>query len=311
MKKYLFKIGIVFLILFPLILLGTFYDYEITYKLSEIYYDGHKYIYTPQAWIVPVELISSTPTMILLAVCSNLTYIYIKKCLESNQKLKYCGWFMITFSALTIFRLCYTLTTEFTKNYELSLIWLVGIGIISIFLFLLLCYFLNKIKTDILKSIIDLVIITLCVGFVIFGVMAVIKFTWGRPRLRNLIDEGNMQGYLPWYKPMFFSGYASFPSGHATKAGYVFILSIWFRDNEKAKKIFNAIAWIFVTIACGARLMQAEHYLTDVVFGTFITYAIIQFFIYLYYSKWMEKCIKLVKKFFDVKEKELEPSRRD
>ena len=182
-----------------------------------------------------------------------------------------------------------TLTMGITNNYELSYIWYIGIAIISILVFFLLNLNLKKVNVDKLKAMYGVVMITICAGIVVLGVTGVIKYTWGRPRLRNLIDEGSMQGYLPWYKPMLFSGYTSFPSGHSAKAGYMFILSLWFENNVKVQRIMNMFTWIYVLIVCGARLMQAEHYLTDVVFGTFITYVIVEMFKCLFYSEWMKK----------------------
>jgi membrane-associated phospholipid phosphatase len=289
MRKYLFNIGVVFVLLLPLMILGSFYDLEITYKLSQIRYETGNYIYTPQAWVVPVEIISEIPAMILFAISSTLAYNYIKKCLENDIKMKCLRCLMIAISMFSIFRLGQTVTMGITNNYDLSILWYVGIGIITILISHLLYICLKKVEEDKLKSIIDVVVITICAGIVIFGVMGIIKYSWGRPRLRNLINEGNLQGYLPWYKPMFFSGYASFPSGHSAKAGYMFILTIWFDRNIKLKKMLYVITWIYVVMACGARLMQAEHYLTDVVFGTFITYALVEFFKYVYYSEWMKK----------------------
>lgn len=278
MKKYFLKIGIVFLLLFPLMILGTFYDFEITYKLSQVYYKDGSYIYTPPIWVIPVEIISEIPAMILFAISSTLAYNYIIKCLGKNIRYKCFSGIMITISVFSIFRLGQTLTMGITNNYELSYIWYIGIAIISILVFFLLNLNLKKVNVDKLKAMYGVVTITICAGIVVLGVTGVIKYTWGRPRLRNLIDEGSMQGYLPWYKPMLFSGYTSFPSGHSAKAGYMFILSLWFENNVKVQRIMNMFTWIYVLIVCGARLMQAEHYLTDVVFGTFITYVIVELF---------------------------------
>ena len=289
MKKYFLKIGIVFLLLFPLMILGTFYDFEITYELSQVYYKDGSYVYTPPIWVIPVEIISEIPAMILFAISSTLAYNYIIKCLGKNIRYKCFSGIMITISVFSIFRLGQTLTMGITNNYELSYIWYIGIAIISILVFFLLNLNLKKVNVDKLKAMYGVVMITICAGIVVLGVTGVIKYTWGRPRLRNLIDEGSMQGYLPWYKPMLFSGYTSFPSGHSAKAGYMFILSLWFENNVKVQRIMNMFTWIYVLIVCGARLMQAEHYLTDVVFGTFITYVIVEMFKCLFYSEWMKK----------------------
>ena len=295
MKKYLFKVGVVFVLLLPLMILGSFYDLEITYKLSQIRYEAGQYIYTAQDWVAPVEIISEIPAMIMFAISSILTYFYLKKCLGNNIKIKCLRWIMVVIAMFSIFRLGQTLTMGVLNDYALSYRWYVLIGIITILVYhLLYCYFkrFNEVK---LKSIIGVAAITICAGIVIFGVMGVIKYSCGRPRLRNLIEERNLQGYLPWYKPNFLSGYASFPSGHSAKAGYMFLLTIWFDRNIKIKKILYVVTWIYVVMACGARLMQAEHYLTDVVFGIFITYALVEFFIYVYYSEWMKKIGERIK----------------
>ena len=89
MKKYFLKIGIVFLLLFPLMILGTFYDFEITYELSQVYYKDGSYVYTPPIWVIPVEIISEIPAMILFAISSTLAYNYIIKCLGKNIRYKW------------------------------------------------------------------------------------------------------------------------------------------------------------------------------------------------------------------------------
>ena len=292
MKRFYLRTGIFLLIMLPFFILGSFYDFEITYRLSAIQVSNGSYRYTPPMWVIPVEIFSEIPAMLLFAVSAILVSNYIKRCLDTIKLWKYVRWGMNAASLFSIFRLGQTLTMGIMNEYNLAFGWYFGIGLITIVIFIVLNLWFGKVETDRLRALFYVALLTICAGIVIFGVIGGIKYIWGRPRLRNLIEEGSMQGYLPWYKPMILSGYTSFPSGHSAKAGYVFLLEVWFEKKAEVRRNVNIILGISAVIICVARLFQAEHYLTDITIGMFITYVVVEFFKYLFYSGKFMKTVR-------------------
>lgn len=114
-----------------------------------------------------------------------------------------------------------------------------------------------------------------------------IKIPWGRPRYRAVIATRNLE-YQPWYvigksARDAFEGvldhdeFKSFPSGHTASAAYILTLITlknvipFLRGKENILMVIG-FAWIILTAA--ARIISGAHFLTDVTFGFMITFTI-------------------------------------
>lgn len=118
------------------------------------------------------------------------------------------------------------------------------------------------------------------------AVMQIMKLIWSRMRYRDMLKEGNFDGFTPWYKINFGVEklsedyhYTSFPSGHTSSAVHMFLLiplckiiPSW--NKQWVKYTVWAVAISFSVLTAVARIINCAHFLSDVVAGGSITYLI-------------------------------------
>jgi membrane-associated phospholipid phosphatase len=129
-------------------------------------------------------------------------------------------------------------------------------------------------------------------------IVIVIKVAWGRPRMRLLASEDNINLFRNWWEigtslknEMTIAGIAaeefkSFPSGHTADAALMLFLPVISIMNEKLKDkertfIIVGIVWtVFVAIS---RIIIGAHFISDVTVSFLITLLIVYAgFTYLY-----------------------------
>lgn len=110
-------------------------------------------------------------------------------------------------------------------------------------------------------------------------VNGVLKGAWARPRPLHLAEFGNVfadEVFHPFYvlgdEPV---EHKSFPSGHATMAFFTIAPAFLFGAGRRRR----AYAWLAGGLMIGAvvgtaRIVQGHHFLTDVVWGGMLTYAV-------------------------------------
>ncbi len=112
-----------------------------------------------------------------------------------------------------------------------------------------------------------------CATFVIIWL---IKLGWGRVRFRQLED---LADFTPWYLPQGFNGYFSFPSGHTANATVIctaaYYLDFTPKNLAKIKPIVYLLLGIWVILLALSRVLVGAHYLSDVLFGGAITFALV------------------------------------
>ncbi|MCW8804599.1 MAG: phosphatase PAP2 family protein [Ignavibacteriaceae bacterium] len=103
-------------------------------------------------------------------------------------------------------------------------------------------------------------------GYVIF--IQGVKYFWGRVRFRQL--DAAFSQFTPWYSPQGFTGFDSFPSGHAAMGWMLLALLIPF-VNKKPWLKYSAFTLIFVfaVILALSRVVIGAHFTSDVLFGSF------------------------------------------
>ncbi|MBQ8509773.1 MAG: phosphatase PAP2 family protein [Clostridia bacterium] len=105
------------------------------------------------------------------------------------------------------------------------------------------------------------------------------KLGWGRVRFRQL--DGDLTRFTRWYLPQGYTGYFSFPSGHTANAAVIFT-SVYYlpflrEKNAKADAVLLTLLSIWVALLAFSRVRVGAHYLSDVLFGAAITFAIVWF----------------------------------
>lgn len=124
---------------------------------------------------------------------------------------------------------------------------------------------------------------TLAAAILILVTVSALKVVWGRIRLRELVAAGSLDGFAPWYRPNFFSGSHSFPSGHTAHNTLTLMLPMWLHG--KGTK-YNTALYIacsaFILLMAISRLAAGAHYLSDILFGFLIAFVITELMKYRY-----------------------------
>lgn len=134
---------------------------------------------------------------------------------------------------------------------------------------------IGKIPDDIRKKLFLPAAYTLAASFCVMMTVCTIKTLWGRVRLRELVDMNSLAKFTPWYHPNFFSGSHSFPSGHTAHATLLLMLPKWLSGKGlKYRPALMAVCAVFVALMAFSRLSAGAHFLSDILFGFLIAFAI-------------------------------------
>ena len=106
--------------------------------------------------------------------------------------------------------------------------------------------------------------ILILISYIISGLLAqLLKHSFNAPRPKMFFNSNTYKHFIDGVS---ISNYESFPSGHTTSAfALAFILA-----HSTSKKSFQIIL-LFLAIAAGySRIYLGQHFLTDVLFGSFL-----------------------------------------
>ena len=149
--------------------------------------------------------------------------------------------------------------------------------LLGLVLSIVVLYWANQLSDDVKNNIRPYAYVgflTMALGIIIPNLL---KIIWARPRYR-IIDENVL--YHAWY---IRSGIAlddnwkSFPSGHSAAAAvslvYLYLPQVFKRFEGKERLIlFVILAWIGCVMI--SRVIRGDHYVTDTLFGSGITFLI-------------------------------------
>ncbi|MBR0235887.1 MAG: phosphatase PAP2 family protein [Clostridia bacterium] len=159
------------------------------------------------------------------------------------------------------------------------------ISVFAIGCAVLIKFIVEKINKKTLRNMFFPAIVTLIAALCILAFTEIIKFAWGRVRLREIVEysktvgaEDALSKFTSWYRPNWFSGSKSFPSGHSAYNSLLFLIPIWLPVGTAERKRRFVVAGIGVWVAAlmFSRLCAAAHYLSDVLFGFIIGFIITQ-----------------------------------
>ena len=108
----------------------------------------------------------------------------------------------------------------------------------------------------------------------VFGIQ-IVKFFWGRVRFREL--DAVFSQFTPWYLPQGFTGFDSFPSGHAA-TGFMLLAILILLEKKKMwmKNLALTLIIFWGILLAFSRVVIGAHYASDVLFGSF--FIILSFF---------------------------------
>ncbi|MEG1646470.1 MAG: phosphatase PAP2 family protein [Clostridia bacterium] len=140
------------------------------------------------------------------------------------------------------------------------------------------------IPKEIMHKLLKWAVFCLIVTAISLLVTQVLKTIWHRMRFRDMLKEGNFDGFTPWYKINPFRGklddsyhYTSFPSGHTSASVHIFLFAVLcdvFACKKWVKYTAYSACALFVLLTMFARIVNCAHFLSDVTVATFVTYLI-------------------------------------
>lgn len=151
------------------------------------------------------------------------------------------------------------------------------------------------ISQDFMTKLLKWALFALCVAAISLAAVQILKVIWHRMRYRDMLTQGDFDGFTPWYVVNSFRGkldpsyhYSSFPSGHTTAAVNIFVivpLCDIFGKKLWVKYLTNGLCAIFVFLTMWARIVNCAHFLSDVVVATILTYVIYYATKYVFFGK--------------------------
>lgn len=293
------KFFVIFAVLFASLIIGTFYDLQISRAIAEV--QPGKY-YSTNLFAVFFECFGEMPVYILPSLALGVLFFYLKKSDIIKKPLK---TILMTAFLICAIGLNFYGSHKLLKYYGIHVsvikmsdllkrICEVGLGIIftSVWFFLA-----SLVKDKYLKSLAICSLIVVFTAFLSQLSVQIVKPIFGRARYRLMNITGDFSEFTNWYEVNIgkkvtlaqlamgaeSDGYKSFPSGHTSAAAIVFtLMSIpTVFGLEKRRSVLITLATVIaVFIVAYSRILMGAHYLTDVTVGAILTlasYALSQF----------------------------------
>lgn len=121
-------------------------------------------------------------------------------------------------------------------------------------------------------------------------IINVMKIAWGRMRYREMLKVGSFDGFTQWWNPQGGGKgeFKSFPSGHSASACNILVFASLYDIIPRLKK-FRVFAYglsiVFIATVMVSRIVYNAHFLTDVLVGAFISYVCYAVLKYAYLNK--------------------------
>lgn len=282
MKKFLTKKNLLYLsvavIFIVLMAIGTVYDLKISGSLSGLSQseDG-TYSLSPNILAVIMGVIGRWTTPVLGAVSFLFVELNLRR--KVTEKTRLILFFVFSVIAAAFMAYGSEKTIETIAGGKLYAGHWVIIVLMIIVLTALLRFIIENVPKKTVRKLFGPALFTAGAVCLLLFSATFIKLVWGRVRLSELVAANSLDGFTKWYKPNFFSGSKSFPSGHTANAALLMLIPLWLGNSEKTRRkrtavYFGAMAWSvvmgFSRLCCGA------HYLTDVTFGFLIGFIVVE-----------------------------------
>lgn len=273
--------AIAFAFFIALMAVATKYDLRINHALS----DGDSFFADLFA------IVGELPAYVAVPVGGVI--VFFNACLF-NEKYKrvliravgclavFGGWFFFFYAG--------TKLTDVPHLLGFSLVGAAGIGALSLWVG-------SLVRKERMEKLFKYGVFLIVFTLVTLAVIQISKNILCRMRYRDMLKEGNFDGFTPWYKinvgrenPNPDYHYTSFPSGHTSSAAHVFVLCVLCDlypalNNKRVRAVMNACCFAFVAVVGIARIVDDAHFFSDVLVGGYVTYLIYVLCRYLFFGK--------------------------
>ncbi|MGN1095316.1 MAG: phosphatase PAP2 family protein [Eubacteriales bacterium] len=258
----IFIIGMVF---------ATMYDFKISAALTRLTEDPISI--TVSVFSLVMEFIGEWPSVILGAFCACIITRALVNTDKTKTKLAAIPFVIIVFALMFYGAMVSAKHLKKEASQYRIFICLLAAALLSVVIF----FAVMRLSEETAGRLLVPAIICGAVLAVLFLGIQCIKEVVGRVRMRELVAMGDLSLFSPWYKPNFFSGSHSFPSGHTANAVILSLLPIFYSEKTymrypHADKItYAAVAVWSITMAI-TRINAGAHFLSDVLFGAALAY---------------------------------------
>lgn len=292
MAKKILKKSWVLILFVSVLLVGTFFDLEISQKLCNLKFGEY---YSRSIFGRVFEIIGELPVYILVGFCFSIFSVFSKR---KNKKfflylflfLSFCSFFLIFFKF-------FAYLFKFFEKIELifNFFFLILLCVFSFVITFLTSNFVNKLSDEIVLKLFRFAILTIIVIAVSNILTHLLKFVFSRERFRTLkfLGDTEYSGFTKWFEIntnfegieiVGKDGFRSFPSGHVVAGASVFCLIFLcecFDAFKKKKNLLWVCCFFYVFLVGLSRVVMGAHYFSDVIFGSFLTlfsFLIVRFF---------------------------------
>lgn len=266
------KISLIAAMLLIFMIIGSFYDYQISLALFNI----------ESPFGIFFASFGQLPAMLCLAAGGTLLF----RMMDTNKKISsfFCVFFGIVLNLLAVLGITMD-PMLYIENMNPAVSALIAVVITAIADMLLLKLTKDSSKEQI-KKFIQLALLTMFLQMLIINL---IKIPWGRPRMR-MISVTKQASFQPWWVigsdmktkltaiGVASEEFKSFPSGHTGCASCAMLLAALplLSDKLKGKEnLLLGIGVLFTLIVAVSRIIMGAHFLTDVTVGMSVTFAVI------------------------------------
>ena len=291
--KNLVYCGVLFLVFISLMLIGSFYDLQISNAVVSL---PDNSILSRNFFGVFFEIIGEMPFYLIVATAAALIFNNFNRRKECKYSL-IVKIMMVLVSVGMIFYMNYKLFKYLSQHFNFDHLLgnatdYVAYFLLGVCLTAVIFYLTSKLSSTFLNKTIQWCIVILGTALLSQVLTHTVKGLAGRPRYRAMHMLHDFSLYKNWYEfseskltedmvAMYgatSSWFKSFPSGHTSAASLVVVLtaipSIFERlNNKKFKILFHVIPFAYIFCVAFSRIVVGAHFLTDVTVGGFLTIA--------------------------------------